>query len=468
MLRVLMILLVASTVARADPDVRGISLEDAIAMALTRNRDIAAQELELNGRVLTAEQARYRFAFNLRPIASAAIQSSADIARYGVIGSQRLPFGPEIEAGIRAEESNFDNAERRRSGIGHVELRQPVFRDWGSLVNQESIERADSRVTAGRRLLELRKNDLVVQVVETSQGLLRLQRLIEDEKRTIERYDRLLRLTRAREKQGRSTRVDTLRVAFLKGQSESRLASTAEQLRSLQSDFASLLGGGPDELWMPEESEDLRWSRPDRDFAINLALSNRLDFAQALQDEVDAARGVRVATKRLQPALSLVARYERFGVGPDWGSAWGFDDDNWSIALGADSDFFLRDERVGVAQAGLDRQTAAIRVDDMDAMIRRQVDQSLSAHRRAEAEMEIAERNVELAAQRAVLARRLFEKGRVDNTAASDAEAELLDARTKLLNARAEAVVAGYRLLRTMGMLMESPDDLKPPAVRRI
>jgi len=463
------VILFALTVAsaRGEETNRVISLENAISMALTHNRDIATQELELNGRVLAAAQARYRFAFNLRPIASAALQSSSDVTRYGLAGSKRLPFGPEIDAGVRVEEANFDNADRTRSGIAHIELRQPLFRDWGTLVNQESVVQADSRLIAGRRLLEIRKSDLVVQVVETSQGLLRLQRLMEDEKRTIDRYDRLLRLTRAREKQGRSTRVDSLRVAFLKGQSEARMASTLEELRSLQSDFANLLGAGPDERWMPEEMDDMRLALPDREDAIRLAMLNRLDYAQVLQDLDDAARGVRVAEKRLQPGLSLVARYEQFGTGSEWSEAWAFDEDRWTVALATDSDFFLRDERIGVQQAGLSQQGAAIRVDDVDAMIRRQVDQAMSANRRAEAEQDIAERNLELARQRAVLARRLYEKGRVDNTSATDAESELIDALTKLLNARAEAVIAGYRLLRMMGLLLESPDDLKPPAVKK-
>ena len=467
MIRWFTMLLVLASVAHGDATSQSISLEDAISTALANNRDIAVQELELNGRVLATEQARYRFAFNLSPVAAVGVQSSAETARYGLVGAQRLEYGPELIAGVRAEDSNFDNAERRRSGIAHVELRQPLFRDWGKLVNQESIKRADSRLVAGQRLLELRKTDLVVQVVEASQGLLRLRRLMEDEQRTVERYDRLLRLTRAREKQGRATRVDSLRVAFLKGQSEARMASTLEQIRSLQSDFANLLGGSPDALWMPEETEDMRWARPERADAVRLALLNRLDFAQALQDADDAARGLRVAEKRLQPSLAMVARYERFGQGRDWSDAWAFDEDGWSVALASSSDFFLRDERIGVQQAGLDKQTAAIRVDDVNAMIQRQVDQALSAHRRAEVEQEIAESNLELATQRAVLARRLFEKGRVDNTAATDAEIELLDAQTKLLNARAEAVIAGYRLLRTMGLLLDSPEELKPPAVRK-
>lgn len=445
-------------------DVRMITLEEAISMALSGNRTLAALELDLNGRALSAESARYQFAFNLSPVAGAAVRSSSESLQYGLVGSREFAVGTEVSTGLRMEQADFDEAESSRAAIAHIQVVQPLFRDWGKLVNEENIVRADSRVVAARRILELRKSDLIVQVVETCQGLLRYQRLIADEQRSIDRYDRLLRLTQAREKQGRATQVDRLRVELLKGQAESRKASSEEQLRSLQAEFSDLLGASPDQLLMPTEAEDLRLSLPERDDAIRIALSNRLDFAQALHDQVDTRRGTKIARKQLQPGVSVVGRYERFGRGGNWDEAWAFDEDGWTIGLSTDSDLLQREERLGVRQAGLDETSAALRIEEVDALIRRQIDQALSACRRAESEQVIAERNVEVANQRANLAQRLFDKGRVDHTSATDAEIELLDARTKLLNARAEAVIAGYRLLRMMGLLVESPEDLKPPA----
>ena len=439
-----------------------LTVEEAVSRALTHNRAIAAAELDLNGRAMSAEQARYQFAFNLAPVADALVRSSSDSFRYGLVGSQQLEFGTEIETGVRADQVDPDNADRTRAGYAYVQVTQPLFRDWGTLVNREGIESADSRTIAARRVLELRKQDIVLQVIETCQGLLRLQRLAADEQRSIERYDRLLRLTRAKEKQGRATPVDSLRIALLKGQAEARKATAEEQRIALQADFANLLGADSDQRWMPAERDDLRIARPDRDTAIAIAISNRLDLAQAYQDYTDAQRGLRIARRNLLPDLSLVGRYERFDSGPDWSEAWAFDEDGWVVGLSADSDLLLRDERLGVRQAALGEQGALLRIADADALVRRQVDQALSACRRADSDQDIAARNLDLATRRANLAQRLFEKGRVDHTSATDAEIELLDARTQWLNARAESEIAGYRLLRAMGLLVEAPDELKP------
>ncbi|HMO03993.1 MAG TPA: TolC family protein [Kiritimatiellia bacterium] len=443
-----------------------ISLETAINTALSGNRELAALELELNGRVLAAEQARYQFAFNLRPIAAASARSDADFLQAGLAGSRQFPAGTEVEAGVRMDSVSADGAARERSGVVFAEVVQPLFRDLGTLVNREGIVAADQRILAARRVLELRKTDLVVQLVEASQDLLRLERLIGYETRIMERYEQLARLTRAREKQGRATRVERLRVEFLQGQAEARRASAIEQRISRQADFAELLGLLPETPLTPEDTPDMRLAVPERDEAVALALANRLDVAQALQDIADARRGMAIATKRLQPGISVVGRYERFGRGTSTDEAWALDEDGWTIGLSTDSDLLLREERLGVRQAALNEQSAALRLEEVEALVRRQVEQALSALRRAEEERRIAEGNLDLATQRANLAQRLFEKGRIDHTAATDAETELLDAQTKLLDARAEAVVAGYRFLRMMGLLLDVPEELKPPAAR--
>ena len=52
--------------------------------------------------------------------------------------------------------------------------------------------------------------------------------------------------------------------------------------------------------------------------------------------------------------------------------------------------------------------------------------------------------------------------GRADNFTVADAENGLLGAENDLLTARAALSVSTYRLLRTLGTLIESPEDLKP------
>jgi outer membrane protein TolC len=61
----------------------------------------------------------------------------------------------------------------------------------------------------------------------------------------------------------------------------------------------------------------------------------------------------------------------------------------------------------------------------------------------------------------------MFETGRGDNFAVTDAENAYQQAQNQMLNAQADVAIAAYRLLRTLGILLEAPEELKPAAAAR-
>ena len=71
--------------------------------------------------------------------------------------------------------------------------------------------------------------------------------------------------------------------------------------------------------------------------------------------------------------------------------------------------------------------------------------------------------DTELAANRAELARVLFEAGRATADSVSDAEADLISAELSEWDTRRDASVAAYRLLHTLGTLLPVPRDLLQP-----
>jgi hypothetical protein len=89
----------------------------------------------------------------------------------------------------------------------------------------------------------------------------------------------------------------------------------------------------------------------------------------------------------------------------------------------------------------------------------------LLAHRRARDELDIAKRNFALAASRAKLTRRLFKLGRENNFSVTDAETAFIRSENRLFVAQSESVNSGYRLMRALGTLVESPAYLKPIGV---
>jgi outer membrane protein len=439
-----------------------IRIEDAIDLALKQNRDLQVTALNLESQVLSVKSARSDFSISIKPGGNANSSVDSDSFEYGGNVSKKTTWGTTAEVDGRWSKSRAADGTNLYRGTARFELRQPLLRQFGPLVNREPVTRAESAVTAARREVELRKNDLVVQVVESYEELFRLQKQVEFDSQAVERAEKLLRLTSARVQQGRATRVDELRVELQRGDAQLRLSRTVESLKSLQADFAELLGFAPDRAFMAGDMPVLKVAVPGADEAVRVALSNRLDYAQVLQDCRDAARGVRIARRNLLPDLNLISRYELSDDGPAAGDANRFGEESWFVGLTAETDLNRTKDRISAGQAVLTGETARRTVEIVESGVRRQVRQALLAHDRAQAGILFAQRNLHLAESRAALARKLFEIGRGDNFSATDAESALQQAQNEMLSAQADASVAAYRLLRTVGSLLECPDDLKP------
>ena len=230
-------------------------------------------------RQLGVEESKVEFAPTVRPEFAAARRDSGTEAGAGAVASKKTTFGTELEAGGVASRDTFDEADPLYRNSLRVGLTQPLLRQFGRLVNTESITQAKSSLDAARREIELRRTDLVVEVVESYEDLLRLQRQLESDEQTFARLDKLQRLTRTRERQGRATRVDVLRVDLQFSEAQSRVSRTRERLESQRADFADLLGYPVDRVFVAQTNPVLKIDVGDPVAATDIALQNRLDYA---------------------------------------------------------------------------------------------------------------------------------------------------------------------------------------------
>jgi outer membrane protein TolC len=442
-----------------------LTLTAAIDTALVQNRDLAKMALSLQSELLSRDSAAADFAVTIRPSGSANRNDERLSYHYGVDAIRKFAWGTDLTLGGKAQDYGLDDSTVSKRDDVHVEVSQPLFRYAGPLVNRNNLLHAESQVAAARRNVELKKTDLVLQVVQTYVEILRLGRQLDAERRFLKRSQGLLKLTRAREAQGRVSHVDTLRVALQRGQAESRVEIVREQLISAQLDFAELLGSESGATYALEEMPDLVISPPSLETSTHIALSNRLDYAQVMQDCQDAERGVRVSRRYLLPDVRLVTRYEQYGEGSTASDASDLSENTWFVGMQAATDLPLRKEKISYKQSVVSEQSAREDVDRTQFFIKKQVQQQLLAFERAKSEVTIAEKNLTVADSRVKLAQRLFELGRSDNFSVTDAEDSYRKAENDFLAAKAEASVVSYRLLKILGTLIEYPEDLKPKRI---
>lgn len=432
-----------------------IDLPTAINRALAQNRELASRARGVRGAELAAASAKAEFGWRVQPVVAAERSKEEDRIRYGLDLGRKLRSGLDLSGGPSVEHTDSD-AGADRETVLRLDARQPLFRNFGALVQAESVIAAERRIQTVRRELEQQKAELVLRVIEQYETLIRLERQIAADEAALARYDRLYRLTRARERQGRATRVDTLRVDLRRGEATARLEANRERLSSLRRDFAELLGEDPDRVYELEPPPLFEITPAPDEQAVATALSNRLDYAQVLQEYADAQRGQRIARRSLLPDIVLIGRAESRATED------GDNSETWSIGISGNTDLNRTRDLAQVEQAAISLERARDAVRIRELAIVREVQQSASAYRQARLDVDIAERNYIVAEQRARLTRRLFELRRADNQSVTDAEDELAAAETRRYAARAEASIAGYRYLHALGLLVESPPDLRP------
>ena len=451
-----------ATVVAVSNQVERIDLPSAIDQALRQNRAFQQSVSSIQAALLATESARAEFDVRFVPTGSAEYHNkSQDTIGTGLTISKRKAWGTTLESGADLTRNRDFAGTNVFQGQLYAEINQPLFRNFGREINEEPVLAAESKGRAARRLVEMQRADLALKTIETYVNLLNLGGEIENAQATVTRAEQLFKLTAALEKLGRASRVDSLRVEQQKGDALALLAAKQESYGSRMKDFAELLGADVRSEFnlvpVPRIGER---TLPDEEY-VGTALSNRLDFAQVLDSERDAARGVRIGQRKLLPELELTTRYELTSEEKKLESAGKLDDHTWFVALKADTDLGRHKERVALSQALLDKETAAETVRMVEQGITKQVLQYLSARRNSVNQEEMARKNFDLARSRLDLARRMFQDQRGDSLSVSDAETAYLQAESALLAAQSEAAVSVYRLRHALGTLVESPDWTK-------
>ncbi|MEI6972106.1 MAG: TolC family protein, partial [bacterium] len=386
-------------------------------------------------------------------------------AKAGISASRKLTWGTEIRLSTGFERKDYPSGTNDFTlyrGSINAEIRQPLLRGLGNLVNTDGIAFARSRIMEVRRMVEMLKADLTVETVRSYVALLRLKRKQASAGESAARMERLAKLTKAMERRGTTTHIDTLRSELQLGQALAQVESYGQEFESQMRDFCELLGLGTDQTFELEQIPFIEELLPEPGNAEDIALQNRLDYAQALHDLEDARRNGLVAKNRTLPDIALTLQYQQFGSGEKASYAADLGEHLWFAGLSSSTDLFRREDRIAYKQALANAEIAALDLEIIEANIRKQARQHLLAYRRGISELGIARRNFNLARSRAVLARKMFETGKSDNFSVTDAEMAYMNAENELLQSEATTTLAGYQLRRALGTLLEAPPDLLP------
>jgi adhesin transport system outer membrane protein len=419
-------------VAAVGSTARAMPLEQAVALTVSTNPEIGEA---INNRLAVDQelaQARGRYLPQI---------------------DARGEVGPEF---VETEEPQFVDDERSALPRWQLSLvlQQRIFDGFAT---DAEVERQAARADAAAyRVLE-RSEFIALDTVQAYLDLMRTMALLRLSRANIEVHRAILADARRRAQAGELSVADPQ-------QAEERLLNARRQANDFETDleqaritFERLVGQPPGQLTMPPPVVGALPA--DRESAVTLALDNNPRIRLALADLDVSHAEFRAAESAFYPELSLESTAS---IGEDIAGDEG-EDVRLNVLLVARYRLFSG----FIDSANRQEQVARVaeareRVDRFRREVVELARQSWTSLEGAQRNIDVLDRQVELARQVVSSYRQQFSLGERSLLDVLDAENELFNARVALASTRFAAEFARYRILASTGMLLDS-FDIAPP-----
>ena len=365
----------------------------------------------------------------------------------------RGEVGPEFVEIDEPGDANNDTRALPRWQLSIV-LQQRIFDGFAT---DSEVERQAARVDAAAfRVLE-RSEFVALDTVQAYLDVLRTRELLHLSRDKVDIHLAILADAQRRAQAGELSVADPQQAEERLLDAQREVVDFETELDEARITFERLVGQPPGQLTEPAPIAAALPS--DRDAATEMALDNNPTIRSALADLDVSYAEFRAAESAFYPSLSLESRAS---LGEDVSGELG-EDARFNILLVARYRLFsgfidTANRQEQVARVDEARQ----RVDRFRSEIVELVRQSWNSLRGAERNIDILDRQAQLAAQVVTSYRQQFELGERSLLDVLDAENAVFNARTALVSTRFAAEFARYRVIASAGRLLATL-DVEPP-----
>jgi outer membrane protein len=432
-----------------------LTLDAAIGRALLANRGLIAAGDQVDVSRLSIVIAQSQFELKLRPNATVGFgkhSSSGTNEQYGagLTIEKRFEAGTAISLTPRLDQV----ASGYQSGVD-VSITQPLLLGTDSEYNMSAVDSAEFSERSANRSLFLTRVNTVVSTVMLVYRVVHQKELVALNTESVDRLNLLVAGTRAKEKIGLATSIDTLRAELQLRNALDNFVTARESLGDSLDDLRVLLSFSVDQQLEVDAPLVYNLMKIDENEAVSIALSSRVELEQALDNFEESQRRSRIAKHRTLPSLDLVFGYSQVGVNENLLNNFGLDDHVWNVNLVTSTDFARTAEKAVYEQSLLGIRSASRSLELQQDDIARQVKHNFRNLRRAEKRISIQEGQIADSKAQMRLAKVKFDHGLGNNFDLVEAESELRQAETKLLSAVVEYIVGSYRMRQSLGTLMQ-------------
>jgi outer membrane protein len=430
---------------------RPLALEDCIGIALEQNLSLAAARTTRDAALAGIDVAWGRFIPNLS-VGTVGVRTAnaAGTARDFASSAsllQQLPWGATVEAGMQVTDTRGDAVPAQN--FPTVRVTQPLLRSGGWTATTGRLQ--DARLIAAGQEAELtsRRLQIVFSVTAAYYEILRRAQLIEVNKRAVERDSVLVEFSKAKMAATLATGRDVLSAEIAMAQDRGRLVNAEAAWRAALDQLSDILG-----------------VRIGRDLTVApvdlappaLSMAEEVWIARALQDNPVLQRG-RVEVERIDLGRRIAgnARLPQLDLAVAYGQqrdafAGTIQERAWEGGVTVAYPLLPKALNGTYRQATLDSEQIHRALVIAERQVVLAVRDGVRNLQRSQERIAILQKNIQGAQGKLDFADVNFRLGRASNLDITDAQRDLLDAETDLVNelvnyrlerARLESVLGG-------------------------
>ena len=435
-----------------------LTLADAVGEALVSNERVVNQADTITQADLGLRLARNAFRPKVTPnIFGSLGRDDISSQTYRVDVSQKLTTGTELRLstgtasqiipGELGGDVLFYNADTT------LTVSQPLLRGFGKNVARRGLNSAELRREDAARQQTLSEQQVAVDVAAAYYRVVSQQAFVEVARQSLMRARRLRDASEAKLDAGLVSQLDVLRSQQLVSQAEMQLFDSQSAVEDARDQLTFLMGRdrtGPFavDAAIPRPSTD----PIDVDSAISMALANRLDLKSRIAASDDADNQIRFSRNQLLPQVDVNFALTRRETAPSFRDSFGLDGYKFATFFTVAMPVDRTAQQVEYQSALIDRDRRRREAATLERQIADHVKQAVRERERLIRNIAAAENSVDLSRREVEVAQLRYENGLSNNLDVVTAEAGLLQAESRRIQALADSAVAGLRLRAVLGI----------------
>ncbi len=456
-----------SVVAARAQSPPALSLADAVNEALVKNERVVNQSDAIAQADLGLRLARNTFRPKVTPnIFGSFGRTDVSSQTYRVDVTQKLVTGTELrlstgtvsaqipgQLGDASSDVLFYNADTT------LTLAQPLLRGFGRSVTRRGLNAAELRREDAARLQTLSEQQVAVDVAAAYYRVVSQQAFVDVARQSLVRARRLRDASEAKLDAGLVSQLDVLRSQQLVSQSEMQFFDAQSAVEEARDQLTFLMGRERTEPFTVDAAIPRPGTDPvDVPSATSIALANRLDLKSRLASSEDAENQIRFSRNQLLPQVDVNLAFTRRETAPSFRESFGLDGYKFATFFTIAMPVDRTAQQVDYQSAMIDRERRRREAVTLERQITDHVKQIVRERERLVRNVAAAENSVDLSRREVEVAQLRYENGLSNNLDVVTAEAGLLQAESRRIQALADSAVAGLRLRAVLGIFNPRTD----------